>query len=120
MPVGGPRRKKKDIYVNFSETSGEPLTEIAEETLWDSSSDAEESWTQVQEMIDRSKGDVEMVSDSESESPWKNQGEVDAAQHLTSLYNNIMLNNELTPEGAYDTMLANMMNDDRELPGTRR
>ena len=49
-----------------------------------------------------------MTSESEDESMWKNQGELDAVQYLTTLYNQLLVNQQLTPEIAYNTMLEQM------------
>ena len=103
MPVGGPRRRKK--VQSPSATSADALPEISEED----ESDAEGTWTQVPSFEE--KRDVDMTSESETESVWKNQGELDAAQYLTTLYNHLMLNQQLTPEMAYSTMLEKMEDD---------
>ena len=49
-----------------------------------------------------------MTSESEDESMWKNQGELDAVQYLTTLYNQLLVNQKLTPDVAYNTMLEQM------------
>ena len=78
MPVSGLRRKKKGA--SLSAPSKHPLAEIVEET----SSEAEESWEEVQS-FEKPKPDVEMASESETES--ENQYEIEALQYLTKLYN---------------------------------
>ena len=83
-----------------------PLAEIVEET----SSEAEESWEEVPS-FEKPKQDVDMASESETETVWENQHEIEAAQYLTSLYSDLMMNQKLTPEIAYNTMLENMVTD---------
>ena len=106
MPVGGaPRRRRKGS--SPSAVPREPLKEITEET----DSEAEEQWEQVADFDKSARPDVEMSSESESEPlVWANPAEVDAAKYLTSLYNELMLKNEITPEEAFRTLQDQMRN----------
>ena len=76
----------------------------------ETSSEAE-SWEEVQGFDNPRAPDVDMTLDSETESIWKNQGELDAAQYLTTLYNQLLVNQSLTPEVAFNTMLEQMQDE---------
>ena len=103
LPVGGSRRKKPVAKGTAPSTPREPLEKIHED-----SSEAEESWEEVLPFDNQKGPDVEMTSESEDESTWKNQGELEAVQYLTTLYNQLLVNQQLTPEIAYNTMLEQM------------
>jgi len=98
LPVGGRRRRKEKG--SSSTPLRTPLTEIVEET----SSEAEEAWTEV------AKPDVEMESEQESEQEEKNQTEI-AMHYLTKMYTELMVDQQMKPEEAYNTMLQTMQND---------
>ena len=105
MPVGGVRRRRKGS--SPSAVPREPLKEITEET----DSEAEEQWEQVADFDKSARPDVEMSSESESDTlAYANQAEIDAAKYLTSLYNDLMLKNEITPEEAFRTLQDQMRN----------
>ena len=69
-----------------------------------------ESWEEVQS---EREPDVDMAEQTDPNSVYLHQGEVDAANHLTKLYHDLMLNQQMTPEDAFATMLQTMQNEEQ-------
>ena len=122
-PISVGSRKPRKVRVPKGPKT--KLDGITEET------DSEaESWEEVPE-FESTKTDINMVdlttecssaqSDTSSENqhqlespstpPWENQLELDAAQHLTTLYNQLLVDKQCTPEQAYNLMLQEMKGD---------
>ena len=103
MPVGGSRKLKKK-----NSTSSTPkivLTGIVE-------TDSEaESWEEVPDFETPKQPDADMTSGSETELVRVNQSELDAAQYLTTLYNQLLMNQGVSPETAFNMMLEQMQDD---------
>ena len=88
-----------------------------------------ESWEEVPD-FEKTRNDVDMVDlttesssapdtgtenplhpESPLTSPWENAQEMEAAQYLTTLYNQLLVDKQCNPEAAYSLMLEQMQGD---------
>ena len=82
-----------------------PLTDIQE-------SDSEaENWEEIQSFEKPKEPDAEMSVEDECELVWANQKELEAAHYLTNLYNQLLTNQGVNPETAFNMMLEQMQDD---------